>query len=305
MCSSTSCSVQPLSQEEVLEDISADHALKTVTLEAHPHISSGAGATLRYTAGFAYSLARRCGRRRICMHMLTSARIRCMVALWFHCTAPCATGLHASIHPCKHATVMQKLCSELSNGGRECRPEQARQTRGIRGWLAWSERAGAGRNPPLQTYTSAPWIHHLHAARLSTSSLQSVYTIVGSTSSFSSSSSRASSLPLSTITPLPSMAAEAPTFCDASCKRTLQMASYGLELLSFVAQHCMCSPHTRVTPWPLLTQKKPRETFPNSSVPCSLPHLPVKLQGADAPRGVRCAPLTYPDHRPACVTSKS
>lgn len=27
---------QPLSQEEILEDISADHALKTVTLEAHP-----------------------------------------------------------------------------------------------------------------------------------------------------------------------------------------------------------------------------------------------------------------------------
>ena len=59
----------------MLEDISADHALKTVTLEAHPHIAAGA-------------------------------------------------GLHASIHPCKHATVMQKLCSELAQGGRECKPEQ-------------------------------------------------------------------------------------------------------------------------------------------------------------------------------------
>jgi len=66
---------QPLTQEQVLEDISADHALKTVTLEAHPHIAAGA-------------------------------------------------GLHASIHPCKHATVMQKLCSELAQGGRECKPEQ-------------------------------------------------------------------------------------------------------------------------------------------------------------------------------------
>lgn len=34
---------QPLTQPEVLQDISVDHALKTVTLEAHPHISTGAG----------------------------------------------------------------------------------------------------------------------------------------------------------------------------------------------------------------------------------------------------------------------
>ena len=50
-------------------------ALKTVTLEGHPHISVGA-------------------------------------------------GLHASIHPCKHASVMQKLTAELVASGRECRPEQ-------------------------------------------------------------------------------------------------------------------------------------------------------------------------------------
>jgi len=66
---------QPLSQEQVLEDISSDHALKTVTLEAHPHVSSG-------------------------------------------------SGLHASIHPCKHAVVMHKLCAELANGGREVTSEQ-------------------------------------------------------------------------------------------------------------------------------------------------------------------------------------
>ena len=53
---------QPLTQPQVLQDISVDHALKTVTLEAHPHISTGA-------------------------------------------------GLHASIHPCKHASVMRKLSS--------------------------------------------------------------------------------------------------------------------------------------------------------------------------------------------------
>ncbi len=92
-------------QAEVLEDVSADHALKTVTLESHPHITHGA-------------------------------------------------GLHASLHPCKHAEVaslhnppspeisrrsraarhtwtvdvhtqvMHKLCSEMLASGRECRPDQ-------------------------------------------------------------------------------------------------------------------------------------------------------------------------------------
>ena len=66
---------QPLTQPEILQDISVDHALKTVSLEAHPHIATGA-------------------------------------------------GLHASIHPCKHAAVMQKLTSSLVAAGRECRPEQ-------------------------------------------------------------------------------------------------------------------------------------------------------------------------------------
>jgi len=65
----------PLTSDQVLEDISSDHALKTVTLEAHPHTSHGA-------------------------------------------------GLHASIHPCKHTSVMHKLCSEISSSGREVRVEQ-------------------------------------------------------------------------------------------------------------------------------------------------------------------------------------
>ena len=34
---------QPLTQPEILQDISVDHALKTVSLEAHPHIPTGAG----------------------------------------------------------------------------------------------------------------------------------------------------------------------------------------------------------------------------------------------------------------------
>lgn len=61
---------QPLTQPQILQDISVDHALKTVTLESHPHIADGA-------------------------------------------------GLHASIHPCKHAHVMQKLCAELKRAGRD------------------------------------------------------------------------------------------------------------------------------------------------------------------------------------------
>ena len=68
---------QPLTQPEVLQDISVDHALKTVTLESHPHISDGA-------------------------------------------------GLHVSIHPCKHAQVMQKLCTEMAASGRECKVESYR-----------------------------------------------------------------------------------------------------------------------------------------------------------------------------------
>ncbi len=66
---------QPLTQGQILEDISTDHALKTVSLEAHPHVAAGA-------------------------------------------------GLYASIHPCKHASVMQKLTSELRAAGKEPKPEQ-------------------------------------------------------------------------------------------------------------------------------------------------------------------------------------
>ena len=65
---------QPLTQEQILEDISSDHALKTVTLEAHPHIATGA-------------------------------------------------GLHASIHPCKHAHVMKKLSDEMRASGKEVLPD--------------------------------------------------------------------------------------------------------------------------------------------------------------------------------------
>ena len=55
----------PLDPKRTLEDISAEHARKTVTIDPHPH---------------------------------TRAR-------------------SASIHPCKHAPVMRKLCEAMASGG--------------------------------------------------------------------------------------------------------------------------------------------------------------------------------------------
>ena len=46
------------------------------------------------------------------------------VSLEAHPHIATGAGLHASIHPCKHAAVMQKLCSELSTSGREVRSDQ-------------------------------------------------------------------------------------------------------------------------------------------------------------------------------------
>ena len=79
---------QPLSQAEVLQDISVDHALKTVSLEAHPHISTGAGAKavltdsetvatatrVRRRAAGECTLRERCTRTRtIMLHVLASS----------------------------------------------------------------------------------------------------------------------------------------------------------------------------------------------------------------------------------------
>ncbi|KXN72348.1 autophagy protein 3 [Conidiobolus coronatus NRRL 28638] len=63
---------QPLTNPEIFQDISQDHANKTVTIEAHPHLP---------------------------------------ISL-------------ASIHPCKHAPVMQKLIQHAISGGKEVRVDQ-------------------------------------------------------------------------------------------------------------------------------------------------------------------------------------
>jgi len=62
----------PLRKEQIFEDISEDHAKKTVTIEPHPHI-----------------------------------------------------GLPmASIHPCKHASVMKEFSDRMAEAGKRLRPEQ-------------------------------------------------------------------------------------------------------------------------------------------------------------------------------------
>mmetsp|Transcript_1782 Transcript_1782/g.4551 ORF Transcript_1782/g.4551 Transcript_1782/m.4551 type:complete len:325 (-) Transcript_1782:125-1099(-) len=64
---------QPLTAEQVLEDVSAEHANKTCTMEPHPNLEH---------------------------------------------------GVFASIHPCRHAEVMKKLCEQLESGGSQCRTDQ-------------------------------------------------------------------------------------------------------------------------------------------------------------------------------------
>mmetsp|Transcript_22472 Transcript_22472/g.60774 ORF Transcript_22472/g.60774 Transcript_22472/m.60774 type:complete len:340 (-) Transcript_22472:648-1667(-) len=64
---------QPLTNEQVLEDVSAEHANKTCTMEPHPHLDH---------------------------------------------------GVFASIHPCRHAETMKRLCAQLESGGAHCRTDQ-------------------------------------------------------------------------------------------------------------------------------------------------------------------------------------
>ncbi|KAI7837881.1 hypothetical protein COHA_008368 [Chlorella ohadii] len=70
---------QPLTPAQVLEDVSEEHARKTVTMEPHPH--GGAGVQARgFGAEHAY----------------------------------CRLALAASIHPCQHANVMHKLSERVA-----------------------------------------------------------------------------------------------------------------------------------------------------------------------------------------------
>ena len=66
---------RPLTTEQIMEDISADHAGKTVTVETHPFLGVA----------------------------------------------------HASIHPCKHASVMKRIVEQLQEGGGEAGKVDVRQ----------------------------------------------------------------------------------------------------------------------------------------------------------------------------------
>ena len=63
---------QPLTSEQIFEDIMQDYANKTVTIEKHPHAES-------------------------------------------------RSSIHASIHPCKHASVMKKIVDRLNEGDGQAR----------------------------------------------------------------------------------------------------------------------------------------------------------------------------------------
>jgi len=56
-------SSQPLTGSQMMEDVMSDYAMRTVTLDPHPHVA----------------------------------------------------GIHASIHPCRHAAVMKTIVSNLCN----------------------------------------------------------------------------------------------------------------------------------------------------------------------------------------------
>ena len=67
---------RPLGAEALLEDVAAEHARKTVTMEPHPHLSSSSASSPSASASSSSS----------------SIKV-------------------ASIHPCRHAAVMKKLAS--------------------------------------------------------------------------------------------------------------------------------------------------------------------------------------------------
>ena len=81
----------PLQPPQIFEDVASDHALKTVTIEPFPHGSPGAGHMDRLLEGRA---APQPGR------------------------SPYAMPMHvASIHPCKHASMMHKMIQRMNESG--------------------------------------------------------------------------------------------------------------------------------------------------------------------------------------------
>lgn len=79
----------PLQPNQIFEDVASDYAFKTVTIEPFPHGSPGAGA----------------------MDSLLASRSEAP-------HSPRNLSVHvASIHPCKHASMMRKMIQRMNDSG--------------------------------------------------------------------------------------------------------------------------------------------------------------------------------------------
>ena len=91
---------KPLRPDEIYEDISQDHAKKTVTIEPHPHLS------LNMASIHPCKVCKATGRPRLVArdaHEVT------------RCCEDCAT---------QHANVMKRILNQLDESGRELRVDQ-------------------------------------------------------------------------------------------------------------------------------------------------------------------------------------
>ena len=81
----------PLQPAQIFEDVASDYAFKTVTIEPFPHGSPGGGS-------MDHLLARRAD----------------------HSRSPRSMAMHvASIHPCKHASMMHKMIARINDAASE------------------------------------------------------------------------------------------------------------------------------------------------------------------------------------------
>ena len=96
---------KPLTSEEVFQDVMQDYANKTVTFEAHPHQPAGAHDVIKAPPSVWGWQSARAAHTRVRM--------------------PSSAGLHAAIHPCRHAETMKRIIDHIKdNGGDDLRVDQ-------------------------------------------------------------------------------------------------------------------------------------------------------------------------------------
>jgi hypothetical protein len=103
-----------VSPAQVLEDVSQEHARKTVTMEAHPHGPGGVQV--------GRSRAALAGASAVPGGLGLPAGLRSIRAVQFSSwccsprrrTLPFSSCQAASIHPCQHANVMKKLAERVA-----------------------------------------------------------------------------------------------------------------------------------------------------------------------------------------------